>query len=92
MLHKKNDELIVAKEKAELASKTKANFLSTVTHELRTPLNGVLGYAQILLNPSSEFAKDENSPVKEKKGRGREKEISYLIKYVSLILIYGAYY
>src|SRR5690606_10433775 len=35
MLHKKNAELIIAKEKAELASKTKANFLSTVTHELR---------------------------------------------------------
>ena len=46
MLHKKNDELIVAKEKAELASKTKANFLSTVTHELRTPLYAVTGLNQ----------------------------------------------
>ena len=43
MLHKKNGELIIAKEKAELASKTKANFLSTVTHELRTPLYAVTG-------------------------------------------------
>ena len=49
MLHKKNAELIVAKEKAELASKTKANFLSTVTHELRTPLYAVTGLSNMLL-------------------------------------------
>jgi hypothetical protein len=50
MLHKKNSELILAKEKAELASKTKANFLSTVTHELRTPLYAVTGLSNMLLD------------------------------------------
>lgn len=50
MLHTKNDELIIAKEKAELASKTKANFLSTVTHELRTPLYAVTGLTNMLLD------------------------------------------
>ena len=56
MLHKKNAELIIAKEKAELASKTKANFLSTVTHELRTPLYAVTGLSSMLLeeNPRPE--------------------------------------
>lgn len=56
MLHKKNAELIIAKEKAELASKTKANFLSTVTHELRTPLYAVTGLSNMLLeeNPRPE--------------------------------------
>ena len=49
MLHKKNGELIIAKEKAELASRTKANFLSTVTHELRTPLYAVTGLSNMLL-------------------------------------------
>ena len=50
MLHNKNSELIVAKENAELASKTKANFLSTVTHELRTPLYAVTGLTNMLLD------------------------------------------
>lgn len=52
ILHKKNDELTQANEKAELAIKTKANFLSTVTHELRTPLYAVTGLTNMLLDES----------------------------------------
>ncbi|WGD33711.1 ATP-binding protein [Olleya sp. YS] len=56
ILHKKNAELTIAMEKAELATKTKANFLSTVTHELRTPLYAVTGLTNMLLeeNPKPE--------------------------------------
>ncbi|MGB6268488.1 MAG: ATP-binding protein [Olleya sp.] len=56
ILHKKNAELTIAMEKAELATRTKANFLSTVTHELRTPLYAVTGITNMLLeeNPKPE--------------------------------------
>lgn len=49
MLKEKNKELHIAKNKAEKASKARAEFLSTVSHELRTPLNAINGITHLLL-------------------------------------------
>jgi len=50
LLQDKNNELQLAKEKAEKASLAKAQFLSTITHELRTPLYAVTGLTHLLLD------------------------------------------
>ncbi|MFN3753763.1 ATP-binding protein [Flavobacterium sp.] len=49
LLQEKNLELQMAKEKAEKASKARAEFLSTVSHELRTPLNAINGITHLLI-------------------------------------------
>ncbi len=54
-----NEELKIAKEKAEEASQLKTQFVSTISHELRTPLYGVVGITNIILDEHKELA---NSP------------------------------
>ena len=43
-----SQQIAVAKETAEAASKTKSSFLANMSHELRTPLNAILGYNELL--------------------------------------------
>ena len=41
-------ELILAKDRAEDADKLKSSLLANISHEFRTPLNGILGFSQLL--------------------------------------------
>lgn len=54
-----NEALQLAKDKAEVASQLKTQFVSTISHELRTPLYGVVGITDIILEEHKELA---NSP------------------------------
>jgi PAS domain S-box-containing protein len=42
-------ELLLAKKKAEEAARVKAEFLSTISHEIRTPMNAIIGITNLLL-------------------------------------------
>jgi signal transduction histidine kinase len=47
-LKKTQQELILAKEKAQESDRLKSAFLATVNHELRTPLNHIIGFSELI--------------------------------------------
>ena len=47
-LSEQNHDLIVARDEALIAVRSKAMFLATMSHEIRTPMNGILGMAELL--------------------------------------------
>ncbi|MCL5037878.1 MAG: PAS domain S-box protein [Chloroflexi bacterium] len=48
---KAEEDLILAKQKAEEADRLKSLFLANMSHEIRTPLNAIMGFAKLLRNP-----------------------------------------
>jgi len=63
------EQLIEAKEEADMANKAKSEFLASMSHELRTPLNAVLGFAQMLKY-------DQKQPL----SQSQDKHIDYILE------------
>jgi PAS domain S-box-containing protein len=60
---KAENELDLARKKAEYASQTKTNFLANMSHELRTPLTSINGFSKMIIDEA--FGPIENEKYKE---------------------------
>ena len=54
-------QLELAKEKAEQASRAKTDFLSSMSHEIRTPLNAIVGFSDCIMDAKSLDEAKENA-------------------------------
>ena len=55
-LEKAMDDLVTAKEAADVAAQAKSLFLANISHEIRTPLNALLGCADIIIGDRADGA------------------------------------
>ena len=77
------EDLVNAKEKAELSDRMKSDFLAQISHEIRTPLNSVMSYTNLL---KDEFYQGDNSEELDEIFGSISNSVSRIIRTIDLIL------
>jgi PAS domain S-box-containing protein len=82
---KAEEDLILAREKAEESDRLKTAFMNNISHEVRTPLNGILGFGQLILQTDIQEA--EKSLYLEVLNTSSERLLNTITNYMDISLI-----
>ena len=77
-------ELDEAKKQAELADKSKTQFLTKMSHEIRTPMNVIMGYSEVLLSKKRLGERETKEDVRNIYNAGKS-----LLEIINNILMYS---
>ncbi len=60
-IQEKNEQLVIARDRANASAKAKSMFLATMSHEIRTPLNAMIGMSDSLIGSSLSAAQKDKA-------------------------------
>ncbi|MGA3068388.1 MAG: response regulator [Tepidisphaeraceae bacterium] len=60
-LEQSRGDLVGAVEKAESANRAKSSFLANMSHEIRTPMAAIMGYSELLMDPTQTLAERQEA-------------------------------